>query len=148
MASNMEQVARQIFEGLTVFVNTDCNRPDKGCDQCDAKGLCDEAIDLRKKAKKELVRRGLMEAPVVHQTEKTEADQRKTMCDALAGTVSKLHTMMETAMEEESIETVLDISGQIIDCAECIVELQSGMVGAKLLAELVKCQEEAEDKEA
>lgn len=73
--------------------------------------------------------------------EETEKDRRK-VCDALADTVSKLHTMMETAMEEESIETVLDISGQIIDCAECIVKLQSGMVDAKLLAELVKRQEE------
>lgn len=79
--------------------------------------------------------------------EETEKDSRK-VCDALADTVSKLHTMMEHAIKEESLETVLDISGQIIDCAECIVKLQSGMVEAKLLAELVQCQEETEGKEA
>lgn len=147
MASNMELVARQIFEGLSVFAKTGCVCQG-GCDQREAQGLCDAAIDLRDKARTELVRLGKREATNNTKPNQPEADQRKTLCDALAGTVSKLHTMMETAMEEESIETVLDISGQIIDCAECIVKLQSGMVDAKLLAELVKCQKEAEGKEA
>lgn len=147
MASNMELVARQIFEGLSVFAKTGCDCQDD-CNQCEAQELCDAAIDLRVKANAQLNKREKQEVSAIPQPEKPEADQCKTLCDALAGTVSKLHTMMETAMEEESIETVLDISGQIIDCAECIVKLQSGMVDAKLLAELMKCQEEAEGKEA
>lgn len=147
MASNIKLVARHIFEGLTVFAKTGCDTRD-GCRGCDASDLCRKAMKLRSEAKEELNKREKPEVSDINQPQKPEADQRKALCEALAGTVSKLHTMMETAMEEESIETVLDISGQIIDCAECIVKLQSGMVGAKMLAELVKCKEEAEAKEA
>lgn len=139
MENIRRKVAQEVYNALDPFTNSKCTSPHKACQRCEAQEICWLAADVRDEAAKIIAAFGEEKKAATHQPDQTEADQRRCLCDALAGTVSKLHTMMEHAIKEESLETVLDISGQIIDCAECIVKLQSGMVDAKMLAELVQC---------
>lgn len=148
MENIRREVAKELFDALQPFANSACKSQHKFCQKCEASEICLLAEDVRYAAAKILSEFECEKNPEDSTTDKPEPDQRKALCEALTGTVNKLHSMMEAAMGEADVETVLDISGQIIDCAECIVKLQSGVVSDKLLAELVKCQAETEGKEA